>query len=158
EVLDTLKRDRPSLMPLHVWHAYRRLDAGTPAAPRSELVALVSLIRHACDMDAHLQPFDAKVRENFQRWVMRRHQGNAPKFSEEQMEFLRMIRDHVATSFHIARDDFDYTPFDAKGGLARMYDLFGDDMDTLLDELNEELVASVFVNKDVAFTVSCGLS
>ncbi len=141
EMLDALKRDRPSLMPLNVWHAYRRLDAGTPAAPLNELVALVSLIRHACGMDARLEPFDAKVRENFQRWVMQRHRGNAPKFSEEQMAFLRMIRDHVATSFHIARDDFDYAPFDAKGGLARMYELFGDGMDALLDELNGELAA-----------------
>jgi len=141
EVLDTLKRDRPSLMPLNVWHAYRRLDSGTPDAPLNELVALVGLIRHACGLDAQLQPFDTKVRENFQRWVMRRHRGNAPKFSEEQMAFLRMIRDHIATSFHIDRDDFDYAPFDAKGGLARMYQLFGDEMDELLGEMNEALAA-----------------
>ena len=141
EVLDVIRRDRPSLMPMNVWHAYERLDKVKARAPKQELVALVSLIRHVCGMDAELTPFDARVKENFKRWVMRRHQGNAPKFSEAQMAFLRMVRDHVAASFHIGRDDLEYAPFDAKGGLARMYDLFGDGMDALLDEMNEALVA-----------------
>jgi len=34
---------------------------------------------------------------------------------------------------------FDHCPFDAKGGLARMYQLFGDGMDELLNEMNEAL-------------------
>jgi type I restriction enzyme R subunit len=141
EVLEILKRDRPSLMPMNVWHAYERLGKVKGHAPKQELVALVSLIRHVCGMDTELIPFDARVKENFKRWVMRRHKGNAPKFSEAQMAFLRMIRDHVAASFHIGRDDLEYAPFDAKGGLARMYQLFGDDMEALLDEMNEELAA-----------------
>ncbi|MBF0281461.1 MAG: hypothetical protein HQM07_02685 [Zetaproteobacteria bacterium] len=32
-------------------------------------------------------------------------------------------------------------PFDAKGGLGRMHQLFGEEMDTLLDEMNEALAA-----------------
>ncbi len=38
-------------------------------------------------------------------------------------------------------EDLDYAPFDAKGGLACMYQLFGDDMDELLNEMNEALAA-----------------
>lgn len=33
------------------------------------------------------------------------------------------------------------TPFDAKGGLGKMVQLFGDRMDTIMNELNEVLVA-----------------
>ena len=32
-------------------------------------------------------------------------------------------------------------PFDGKGGLGRMYKLFGDRMDSVIDELNEALAA-----------------
>jgi len=141
EVLDILKRERPSLMPSRVWTAYEKLGRTKAHAPKNELVALVSLIRHVCAIDKELTPFDATVRTNFKRWVMQRHQGNAPKFNAQQMAFLHMIRDHVAASFHIARDDLEYAPFDAKGGLARMHQLFGDEMDALLDEMNEALAA-----------------
>ena len=52
---------------------------------------------------------------------MKRHSGGGQKFNEEQMDWLRMIRDHVANSFHLERDDLEMAPFDSKGGLGRMY-------------------------------------
>ncbi len=52
-----------------------------------------------------------------------------------------MIRDHVTGSFHIERDDLEMAPFDAQGGLGKVYQLFGNRMDGLLDELNEVLAA-----------------
>jgi type I restriction enzyme R subunit len=68
-------------------------------------------------------------------------QRRRPKFDEQQMGWLRMIRDHVAGSFHIDRDDLEMAPFDGQGGLGRMYQLFGKEMDVLIDELNEVLAA-----------------
>ena len=50
-----------------------------------------------------------------------------------------MIRDHIATSIRIERDDLDFAPFDAAGGLGRMHALFGLGMDGVLDEMNEAL-------------------
>ena len=52
-----------------------------------------------------------------------------------------MIRDHVVTSFHLDRDDLDMAPSDGKSGLGQRYKLFGDQMDDVIDELNEALVA-----------------
>ncbi len=63
------------------------------------------------------------------------------KFNEEQMGWLRMIRDHITTSFHLDRDDLDMAPIDGKGGLGQMYKFFGIRMDTVIDELNEVLAA-----------------
>ena len=45
------------------------------------------------------------------------------------------------TSHHLERNDLDAAPFDAQGGLGKMHQLFGDQMDALIDELNRELVA-----------------
>jgi len=140
QVLDKLKTDKPKLAPLYVWHAYRRLDDYQGAQPVKELTALVTLIRRVCGMDETLTDFDATVRRNFRNWIMKHHSGGSEKFNAEQMDWLRMIRDHVTTSFHIDRDDLDDPDF-GQGGLGRMYQLFGAKMDTLLDELNEVLVA-----------------
>ena len=72
---------------------------------------------------------------------MEPHSGGTEKFNEEQMDWLRRVRDHVANSFHIDRDDLEMSSFDGQGGLGKMYQLFGAKMGTLLDELNEVLVA-----------------
>ena len=141
QVLDRLKTDKPKLAPLRVWQAYSQLDDVKGEQPISELTALVALIRRVCGMDEKLSTFDDTVRRNFQNWIMKHHSGGSEKFNEAQMDWLRMIRDHVANSFHIERDDLEMSPFDGQGGLGKMYQLFGAQMDTLLDELNEVLVA-----------------
>lgn len=141
QILDLLKTDKPKLAPLNVWQAYSQLDNYQGKQPVSELTALIGLIRRACGMDDKLTHFEDTVRRNFQTWIMQRHAGNPDKFSEEQMSWLQMIRDHIANSYHIERDDLELAPFDGKGGLGKMYQLFGAEMDNVLDELNEVLAA-----------------
>ena len=109
--------------------------------PANELTALVALIRRVCGLDEKIAPYADTVRRNFQTWILKRHSGAGQKFTDEQMEWLRMIRDHIATSIHIERDDLDMAPFDARGGLGKMYQLFGEGMDTVLKEVNEALAA-----------------
>ena len=73
---------------------------------------------------------------------MKHHSGGGEKFNEGTDGMAtHMIRDHIINSFHIERDDLESNPFDAKGGMGKMYKLFGDDMDGLISELNEVLVA-----------------
>ena len=72
---------------------------------------------------------------------MQHHSGAGEKFSEDQMAWLRMIRDHVISSFHIERDDLEMAPFDGQGGIGRMYQLFGERMDDVIGELNRGLAA-----------------
>ena len=139
EVFDKLKSDTPRLAPLRVWQAYAFLDEYKGQQPASELTALVALIRRVCGIDAKVSPYSETVRRNFQNWIMTHHSGSGQKFNEEQMAWLRMIRDHVICSFHLDRDDLDMAPFDAKGGMGQMYKLFGDQLDDVINELNEAL-------------------
>ena len=141
EVFDRLKNDKPLLAPLRVWQAYALLDEYKGQQPATELSALVALIRRVCGIDAMVSPYSETVRRNFQHWIMTRHSGSGEKFNEEQMDWLRMIRDHIVTSFHLDRDDLEMAPFDGRGGMGQMYKLFGDRMDDVIGELNEALAA-----------------
>ena len=121
QVFDALKKDRPKLAPLRVWSAYAHLDkCKVKNRPSSELTALVALIRRVCGIDSIISLHSETVRKNFQNWIMKRHSGPGEKFTGEQMEWLRMIRDHIINSFHVERDDLERSPFDSKGGWAEI--------------------------------------
>jgi hypothetical protein len=65
----------------------------------------------------------------------------AATFTPEQLAWLHLIRDHVATSLSIEPDDLDLSPFNQRGGLAKAYQLFGDALPALLEELKSRLAA-----------------
>lgn len=106
----------------------------------AQLTDLISIIRFEMGYIDNLTPFADKVNYNFMQWTLRRNAG-AIHFTEEQMEWLRLIKDHIATSLSILPEDLDLTPFDRKGGLLGFYDAFGDSYEEILQEMNEELVA-----------------
>ena len=124
-----------------LWDCYaiKKLDKvkrGTIA----QLTDLISIIRFEMGYSDNLAPFADKVNYNFMQWTFKRNAGNI-QFTEEQMEWLRLIKDHIATSLSILPEDLDLTPFDRKGGLLGFYDSFGDNYEKILQEMNEELVA-----------------
>lgn len=51
------------------------------------------------------------------------------------------MKDHIATSLSIQPDDLDLSPFDRKGGLGRFYEVFGEEYEAILMEMNRKLVA-----------------
>jgi len=139
DLSETLKNAKPTLAPLHVWRAWEQLEKAN-GQPKHELMALVSLIRRMIGNDESLTAYDKTVDKNFQDWVFRKQAGSV-KFSEEQMQWLRMIKDFVATSFHLDREDFDLSPFNAAGGLGKLYQVFGAQAEEIIEELNEVLAA-----------------
>src|SRR5262249_14997353 len=104
------------------------------------LTDLVSLVRYALHQDAELVPFPAHVETRFAAWLTQQ-ESLGRRFTPEQRRWLEAIRDHVATSLRIGPDDFDYAPFAQEGGLGKVYEVFGEELYPLLDELNEVLAA-----------------
>nr|WP_222838870.1 type I restriction-modification enzyme R subunit C-terminal domain-containing protein [Ilyobacter polytropus] len=141
ELMEILKKAKPRLAPLNVWRAYEEIEGAAGKSPKDELVALVSLVRRVCGIDEILTPYDSVVNRNFKNWIFDKHSGAKSKFTEKQMEWLRMLKDHIATSFHVEVDDLEYTPFISQGGIGGMYNLFGENMNDIIDELNEVLAA-----------------
>lgn len=124
-----------------LWDCYAikkpdKVKRGTMA----QLTDLISIIRFEMGYTDNLSPFADKVNYNFMQWTFKRNAGHI-QFTEEQMEWLRLIKDHIATSLSILPEDLDLTPFDKKGGLLGFYESFGDDYEVILNEMNRELVA-----------------
>ena len=123
-----------------LWDCYairkpNRVKQGTVA----QMTDLISIIRFEMGYADDLQPFSDKVNYNFMQWTLRRNAG-AVHFNDEQMEWLRLIKDHIISSLSIEPEDLDLSPFDHKGGLGRFYEVFGDDYMSILWEINQELV------------------
>jgi len=129
-------------VPDELWQAYQKLQAGKVrgAAANHILTDLVSLVRFAMQQDNELVPFPEKVQVNFRAWV-EQQQASGKSFTDEQRKWLEMIRDHIAANLQIETDDFDYAPFAQEGGIGKVWQLFGDDLSKILDELNEALAA-----------------
>lgn len=140
---DALSRPPLMLTTEKLWSAYARVQESKVRGNgvRRQLTDLVSLVRFALGMDEELRPFADTVDKRFQDWVFRHNARRATAFTPEQMEWLRLVKDHIASSCRIERDDFDYAQLAGKGGLQKAWNVFGGQLDELLAEMNEELVA-----------------
>ena len=78
--------------------------------------------------------------ERFDSWLATKT-ASGTIFTTEQKAWLTLIRDHIATSLSIEADDFEYAPFSQRGGLGKAYQIFGDQLATILEELNQVLAA-----------------
>ena len=124
-----------------LWDCYaikkpEKVKRGTMA----QLADLISIIRFEMGYNENLAPFADRVNYNFMQWTLRRNAG-AVHFTDEQMEWLRLVKDHIAVSLSIETSDLDLNPFDRKGGLGRFYEVFGERYEAILMEMNIELVA-----------------
>ncbi|MDO8539758.1 MAG: type I restriction-modification enzyme R subunit C-terminal domain-containing protein [Opitutaceae bacterium] len=80
---------------------------------------LVSLVRFALEQQPVLEPFSDSVNERFEQWLQSRsgvpplalanddkRRDAASTFTPDQLAWLHLIRDHIATSLSIEPDDF----------------------------------------------------
>lgn len=125
-----------------LWDCYaiRKPDKVRGKSTIHQLADLISIIRFEMGYGDNLQPFAETVNYNFMRWTLRRNAG-AVHFTDEQMEWLRLVKDHIAVSLSIEPEDLELNPFDRKGGLGRFYEVFGEQYEQILQEMNVELVA-----------------
>jgi type I restriction enzyme R subunit len=133
--------------PLHfrvdnLWNAYAALEKSKVKGVNAPhiLTDLVSLVRFAMHQENELVPFPEKVEANFNAWLGQQESAGK-KFTEEQRQWLTMIRDHIAANLGIDTEDFDYAPFAQQGGLGKVNQLFGDELNAIIEQLNEALAA-----------------
>ena len=131
-----------SWTPEKLWRAYETLEKSKVrgASAQRLLTDIVSLVRFALHQDGELVPHADRVRERYQNWLAQQA-NKGRRFSDEQVKWLGMMRDHIATSLEIDMDSFDLTPFTNQGGLARASKVFGKGLKVIVQELNEALAA-----------------
>ncbi len=140
---DTLSKPPLMLTTERLWSAYARVQASNVkgADIKRQLTDLIALVRYAIGLDTELKPFSEQVDKRFQEWIFRHNAQRATAFTPEQTDWLRLIKDHIASSCSISRDDFDFAGLADKGGLQKAWALFGNQLDELMVDMNEELVA-----------------
>jgi len=141
QLADAIKKPPYHLTPELLWQAYEQLEKSKVrgAGPQKLLTNIISLIRFAVGEAEVLEPFPEVVERRFREWVAEQEKMGI-HFTPEQMEWLRMIKDHIAASAGISIDDFELTPFAEKGGAVKFYQLFGERTSKILEELNVVLV------------------
>lgn len=140
DVHDALQRQHFSTERLWAAYSHQYPSKVKTKSPLNKLIDIVSLLRFELKISNELSPYSCIVKYNFMQWTLTKNAGNG-QFSEEQMEWLRMIRDFIANSMAICPDDLDLAPFNRHGGLGRFCMLFGDDYEKLLNEMNVALLA-----------------
>jgi type I restriction enzyme R subunit len=129
-----------SLGPL--WRAYEALERSRVrgAGGHRLWTDIVSLVRFALHQEDELAPYRERVDARFAAWLARQEAGGRP-FTAEQVEWLGLIRDHIAASLEIHVEDLEESPFHQRGGPLGAYRVFGEALEPLLAELNEVLAA-----------------
>lgn len=125
-----------------IWNAYIRVK---PKLVKHRTMVgmitdIISLIRFELNINDKLLPYNDIIDRNFKEWVFKRNAGPV-QFTDEQMEWLRMIKDHIVSSVRIEKDDFELSPFVDNGGLGKFYNVFGEETENILKEINNELAA-----------------
>ncbi|MBA2664192.1 MAG: DEAD/DEAH box helicase family protein [Bradymonadaceae bacterium] len=125
-----------------LWAAYERVEQGrVRGASRGRMLTdLISLTRHAMGIEPELISYADQAAARFDHWLAQ--QANTGRqFTAEQQGWLEMIRDRIVVDLEVRLEDFDDMPFVEKGGLGKVWSLFGEELEVIVDELNRELVA-----------------
>ncbi len=141
ELASALQRPPLNATPERVWQAFEVVEPQkVQGRGGRQLADVIALVRHALNPQDVLTPFAATVEERYQRWLTEQEAAGV-RFTPEQCKWLDAIKDHIASSLGIEQDDFEYAPFTQLGGLGRVYQVFGNQLPVILDELNERLAA-----------------
>lgn len=142
QLAEAIQKPPYGLTPEIIWNAYETLEKSKVrgAGPKTLLTNIITLIRFAIGKAVILESFSETVERNFEKWLINSEKSGV-KFTNEQKEWLVMIKEFVASSLTISINDLQLPSFYDKGGAAKAQMIFGDRLNDILNELNEALVA-----------------
>lgn len=125
-----------------LWAAYERVekDRVRGASGGRMLTDLISLVRHAMGVEAELVSYAEVAAARFDGWMLQQEQRGR-RFGEEQVAWLRLMRDRIVVDMEVRMEDFDQPPLVERGGLGKAWAVFGEELEGIVEELNRELVA-----------------
>ena len=67
--------------------------------------------------------------------------GASPRFTDEQRWWLEKMAEHIASNLGLEAEDFELPPFNQRGGLGKVHQLFGAGLPKVIEALNRECAA-----------------
>ena len=128
------------LNPERIWRAYGALKKKKvrPTGVKKTLTNIISLVQYERGVIKVLEPFADLAQRRFSVWLNEGESG-WDGFNPEQLDYLDLILRQFILNGGVTLEDLDDTPFREWGGSMRMYQLFGPEMEELLEELTEIL-------------------
>ncbi|MBU1053103.1 MAG: DEAD/DEAH box helicase family protein [Proteobacteria bacterium] len=112
------------------------LQRGHELVYKKPLADIISMIKHASDYDVPI--LTAKERVELVISLI----AGAHNFSNEQLTWIAYIKEHLIENLAIAEEDFEIMPvFERHGGRTKAKQIFGNEFNTLVNEINEALAA-----------------
>ncbi len=126
-----------------LWRAYAQLerDKVRGVGGKRVLADLVSLVRHAVQLDEDLTPYPEQVQARYREWLTAQESAGR-SFTPEQRWWLDEIAEYIGVNLEIQPEDLDYGEFFNRGGRIGAMQVFGAQWMALVDELNVELAVS----------------
>jgi type I restriction enzyme R subunit len=123
-----------------LWLAYAQVeqDRVRGVGAQRVLADLVSLVRHAVQLDDELVPYPERVARRYAEW-MADQEAQGRIFTPEQRWWLDQIARHIGVNLAISPDDLSAPPFFDRGGLFGAARVLGPDVKRVLEEMNEAL-------------------
>ncbi len=140
EMSDKVMSSPYSLTTSKLWQAYHQIDDGKVRgrSKKEKIADFISLLQFELQKTKVLEPYEDSVDKRFSSWLSKKLSLDI-RFSQEQLNWLEKIKQHIADSIEITPDDFEDTPFVQMGGLGRASQVFGKGFNHLLEELNVAL-------------------
>jgi len=140
QLADILSQPPSVLTTESLWRAYAQLerDRVRGAGTRRVLTDLVSLVRHAVQLDDELVPYPERVQRRYAEWLAAQ-EAEGKTFTPEQRWWLDQVATHIGVNLEIHAEDFNYGEFFNRGGQITAMRVFGTKLNDLLNELNQVL-------------------
>jgi type I restriction enzyme R subunit len=140
DLAEKIKTPPYCLTPAIVWQAYKQLEAQkVHGQSKNKIADFVSLLKFELGKENELEPFADTIDKRFARWLSEQRAMNV-EFSQEQLNWLEKIKEHIAESVELSFEDFEDVPFNQMGGFGKARKVFGSKFDEIIEQLTVELV------------------
>jgi type I restriction enzyme, R subunit len=141
KLCDILKRDPYRLKVEQIWQAYAYLKGPSVKACPSRIFVtdIIPLIQFEAGIIKILEAFSQGVERRYRSWC-HLNEKKGKKFIPSQLDFLETLKNCIAENGTIAIEDLDFLPQYHGSGTMRMYQLFGNEMTLIIQDLNKKLL------------------
>ncbi|MBI4019155.1 MAG: DEAD/DEAH box helicase family protein [Candidatus Aenigmarchaeota archaeon] len=138
ELSDKIRTHPYFLTESKLWQAYQQLEhKKVKGASTNKIADFISLLSFELKKTPELEPYLDTVDKRFAEWLGRQKEAGV-EFTQEQLTWLKKLKDHISTSIEVLPEDLEDPPFNQMGGLGKASKVFKNLNDTL-EDLNEEV-------------------